>query len=644
MIRACVGAGWFTDLYASERNVALRESVSPRRMKLVSKRLLFVASVAVSVAACDRGTPPPAAPRAAAVVTAPAAPPAPKLLTSADVDAKLRDEWTGAGVASVARADDATWLRRAWLDVLGTIPPPEVTVRFLADKSADKRARAVDEMLASPLWADHWTAYWDDVWMGRDMRAPQVDRGAFRAWLHDAFAHNEPWDRMARELLTATGVNSEGGRQRDALANEGTGGTPEGINGAVNWTLKYLQNPQDMAGAASRTLLGLQIQCAQCHDHKTEKWTQKDFQQFAAAFVRTRLVALDDGKQMGQVKRFAVRDLDRAAPRFAKMGDTGPIVAAHPTALDGTDLGAQRNVREALATWVTARDNPWFARAIVNRMWGHFLGRGFSDPVDDMRPSNPPVAGAMLDALAADFVASGWDVKHLVRVVVGTEAYSLAAAPLSDATAKVDPESKLWERFRVTPLGPEELLNALIVATRLDGIVRATGRMDLDNVRFQVKQRYGFLFDVDEESDAPDYEGTISQALALLDGNVVGGGARVLPGGALADVLAAPGDDASKIEALYVRTLSRFPTAEETATWTKYVADASAAPDPAPPTPPGPKPASKAANGGKGGKGKPDPLARLETRPPVTRETARVRAFEDVLWTLLNSSEFVLNH
>lgn len=605
----------------------------------MSTRLLFVASVAVAVAACDRGTPPPAAPHAVATAASAAAPPGPKLLTSADIDAKLRDEWTAAGVAPVSRADDATWLRRAWIDVLGTIPPPEVTVRFLADKSADKRARAVDEMLASPLWADHWTAYWDDVWMGRDTRAQQVDRGAFRAWLHDAFARNEPWDRIVRELLTATGVNSDGGRQRDALANDGTGGLPEGVNGAVNWTLKYVQTPQDMAGAASRTLLGVQIQCAQCHDHKTEKWTQKDFQQFAAAFVRTRLVPLDGGKPMGQVKRVAVRDLDRAAPRFAKMGDTGPIVSAHPTALDGTDLGAKGNVREALAAWVTARDNPWFARALVNRIWGHFLGRGFSDPVDDMRPSNAPVASALLDALAADFAAGGFDLKHLVRVVVGTEAYGLAAAPSPDATAKADPEAKLWERFRVTPLGPEELLNALVTATRLDGIVRATGRMDLDNVRFQVKQRYGFLFDVDEESDAPDFEGTISQALALLDGTVVGSGARVLPGGALAEVLAAPGDDSSKVESLYVRTLSRFPTAEETATWTKYVADATAAPDPAPAAQPG-----NGGKAGKSGKGKPDPLARLETRAPVTRETARVRAFEDVLWTLLNSSEFVLNH
>ncbi len=507
-------------------------------------RALAVALVAVTVAACDRGTPPPAVPRPAVSAAAPAAPPAPKLLASADVDAKLRDEWTGAGVTPVGRADDATWLRRAWVDALGTIPPREVVVRFLADTAPDKRARAVEEMLSSPLWADHWTAYWDDVWMGRGTRAPEVDRGAFRAWLHDAFARNLPWSDVVRQLLTATGVNSGGGTQKDALANEGASATPEGVNGAVNWTLKYQQNPQDMAGAASRTLLGVQIQCAQCHDHKTEKWTQKDFQQFAAAFVRTRLVPIDQGNPMGKVKRVAVHDLDRAAPRYAKMGDTGPIVAAHPMALDGTDLTAGGNVRASLATWITAKDNPWFARAFVNRMWGHFLGRGFVDPVDDLRPSNPPVAGALLDALAADFTASGWDVKHLVRVIVGTEAYGLAAAPLADATAKTDPEAKLWEHFRVAPLGPDELLNALASATNLEGIVRATGRMDLDQVRFQTKQRYGFLFDVDEESDAPDYEGTISQALALLNGSVVGTGARVLPGAALGDVLAEPHDRA----------------------------------------------------------------------------------------------------
>jgi hypothetical protein len=608
------------------------------------RALALVAVVAAALAACDRGAPPHVAPRPVVPATVASAAARPALMTSADVDARLQAEWQKAGVAPTPRADDATWLRRAWLDLLGTIPPAEVTLRFLADRSADKRARAVDEMLASPLWADHWTAYWDDAWMGRDARAPEVDRGAFRAWLHDAFARNLAWSDVVTQLLTATGLNSQGGPQRVAYADEGTAPPPEGVNGAVNWTLRYQAAPQDMAGTASRTLLGVQIQCAQCHDHKTEKWTQKDFQSFAAAFVRTRLVPLDPGKPMGAVKRVSLRELDRPAPRYSKMADLEPIAKASPTALDGTDLARDGSVRVALARWITAPENPWFSRAFVNRMWGHFLGRGFVDPVDDLRPSNPPVAPAVLDALAADFAASGYDVKHLVRVIVGSESYALSAAPLADATVKADAEAKLFERFRVTPLGPEELLNALVAATKLDAIVRATGRMDLAQVRFRVKQRYGFLFDVDEESDDGDYEGTIAQGLALLNGTVVATGASVLPGSALTDVLAMPGEDAPKIEALYVRVLSRLPSAEESDRWTKFVADAESAGSAG--TLPSPRPAqARPAKRTKNGKAQPpDPLLGLEGRAANQRADARVHAYEDVLWSLLNSSEFVLNH
>ena len=600
----------------------------------------------VGLVACDRGaTPPPVAPAPSTAATQ--TPAAPARMTSADVDALLRAEWQKAGVTPTARADDATWLRRAWLDVLGTIPPPEVVRQFLADTAPGKRARAVDAMLASPLWADHFTAYWDDVWMGRDAKAPDVDRGAFRAWLHDVLARDVPWDQVVTQLLTATGLNSAGGPKRAAYLDDGHAGVPAGVNGAVNWTLRYQQAPQDMAGNASRTLLGVQIQCAQCHNHKTEKWTQKDFQGFAAAFVRTGLVPVDKGKPMDEVKQVRLRDLDRAAPRFAKMADVEPIREAQPKALDGTLLtGGEGTVREALARWVTSPRNEWFARALVNRMWGHLLGRGFVDPIDDLRPSNPPAAPALLDALAADFVAGGYHVKELVRVLVGTEAYALSAAPLSDASGKADPEVKLWERFRVTPLGPEELLNALVAATRVDAIVRATGRMDLAQVRAKVKQRYGFLFDVDEDSDAGDYEGTIAQGLALLNGGVVATGASVLPGSALADVLAAPGDDASKIEALYLRTLSRLPAQDEVERWTKLLADAQSAPD-VQVAPAVVAPQAVAGKNGKRGKDKkgraPDPLAGLEDRA-AKGASARVRAYEDLLWALLNSSEFVLNH
>jgi hypothetical protein len=201
---------------------------------------LGVTIAAAALAACQpsgaRSTVPKALlpPPPAAAAGAPSKPP---LVTSADVDARLRAEWQKAGVAPTPPADDATWLRRAWLDVLGTIPPAEATRRFLADSSPDKRTRLIDELLASHAWADHWTAYWDDVWMGRDARGPDVDRGAFRSWLHDAFARNLPWNEVVTQLLTATGRNSDGGPRRSSEENDGTRPSGVGVNGAVKWTL-----------------------------------------------------------------------------------------------------------------------------------------------------------------------------------------------------------------------------------------------------------------------------------------------------------------------------------------------------------------------------------------------------------------------
>ncbi len=615
--------------------------------------LAGVVVLATAPGACDRSMPPAIIPRPVASSTPPPPQPeTPRLLSSADIDAKLRAAWQDAGVTPTPPATDAVWLRRAWLDVLGTIPPPEVTRQFLSDHGEDPKKRregAIEAMLASPLWARHWTAYWDDVWMGRDTRAPDLDRGAFRRWLHDEFARDVPWNAIATALLTATGVNSEGRPQATAMADDGDAPPAAGVDGAVNWTLKYRDTPQDMAGIASRTLLGVQIQCAQCHDHKTEHWTQEDFRSFASAFVRTRLVPIDAGKAMGQTKRVEVADLDRPAPRFGPMGDLQAIANATPKALDGTPLEGAGGVRAALARWMTSANNPWFAGAFVNRMWGHFLGRGFSDPVDDLRPSNPLSVPELYGALAADFAASGFDVKHLVRIIVGSEAYALSAAPRSEATAKADPESKLWGRFHVTPLGPEELMNALVAATGLDAIVEGTGRLDLARIRSQVEARYGFLFDVDEEQDLPDFAGTISQALALLNGSVVATGASLLPGSALAGIVAMPGDDAGRLEALYLRTLSRPPTPEETARWARYIADSEAAPDTSEPPARRRKP-SRAGDDAKppapGAKKTvaPDPLGGLSSRAGHQRADARARAYEDVLWTLLNASEFALNH
>jgi hypothetical protein len=544
--------------------------------------------------------------------------------------------------------DDARFLRRAYIDIVGVIPPEAAVTAFLADKSHDKRAKLVEDLVASPAYAEHWAAYWDDVLMGRALREPTVDRAAFRAWLQDQFAKNTPWNALVYALMTATGQNSVGGKATYGVTppapsptmaapmaaapaddEEAAPGSGAAINGAVNWSLKYTATPQDFAGAAAKTFLGVQIQCAQCHDHKTEKWKQTDFQKFANCFTRTKLVVLDKGPAMGKIRRVEVRDLDRPAPRFAKNDDVKDILVAPPAPLDGAAFSGSTNVRDAIAAWFTDAKNPWFAEEIVNRMWGHMVGRGFVDPVDDIRPSNPATMQPLLDQLAADFVAHGYDLRYLVREIAATQVYQLSSeVPITwKPGEKADQERKLWARFRISPLGPEELIASVLRATDLEEAVRRNPKLDMDSIRLKLARAYSFIFDVDEEGDHDSFEGTITQALTLLNGAFVGGGSTDLPGGALAQILAGPGDDAAKTRHIYLRTLSRPPSADEAAYWQKYLTDAQSAPIAAPL----PKP--------KGG-----PLEKLESRGAAQPKSARTQAFEDMFWALLNSSEFVFNH
>jgi hypothetical protein len=530
-------------------------------------------------------------------------------------------------------------LRRVYLDIVGTVPPIEVTTQFLADASPDKRAKLVDRLLASPEYADHWMNYWDDVLMGKGGGGNLVDRAAFRAWLHARFAANDPWDRVASELVSATGENGEGGAKpnkkeaglamgmpRDEAGDSASPGPEKPINGAVNWTLRFEQNPQDLGGTASRVLLGVQIQCAQCHDHKTERWKQDDFRRFSTAFLRSKIEFVDDGKTPGMLRRARLVDSIGTPPRFTKRAELAPIVRAKATALDGTNLERGTETRRALATWITSKDNPWFAKAFVNRMWGHFLGRGFVEPVDDLRPSNAGVMPEVLDRMAADFALHGFDVQRLIRTICATEAYHLTAS----GSGQVDPENHLWATFHLVPLGAEELLNSVFRVTALEQAARRAKIDNIDDIRRNVAKSYQILFDVDEEEDAPQYSGTIAQALSLLNGALVGNGSRSFPGSMLSDLLSEPGSDTAKIDALTLRVLARHATAEEEKRFGAYVETAM-------------ERAGTGTGTGTGAERKPRRgLDRLGGRRAPG--SPKVQAYEDILWAMLNSSEFTFNH
>jgi len=574
-------------------------------------------------------------------------------LSPATIDHMVRATWQQEGITPAPQVDDAQYLRRIYLDITGSIPPPDVVADFLSDKSPDKRARAVDALLDSPKYADHWTDYWDNLLMGRSTKAKQVDRTAFRQWLHKQFEQNTPWNQFVYNLITATGQNSIGGSYAKAqgagmMMDDSDLAHPEDaakVNGAVNWFLKYQGKMEDLSGTASKVFLGVQIQCAQCHDHKTEKWKQTDFRSFTANFVNTRPVRVDRAKMVKGIDRIELVDINRPfVPRGKKAGNVADYVAASPAALDGTDFSNAENRRQALASWMTAPENPWFADAIVNRVWAHFMGRGFVEPIDDFRPSNPAVMPDLMKGLSTDFTANNYDLKHLIRTICATQVYQVA----SSAKATTGLGNLYWASYRLKPMSPEEMIDSLVTATNLNPVLEQVVGANLETIKFQLKRQFEFLFDVDEEFEQKDFEGTIPQALLLLNGGLVNRSVTPIPGTALADVLGMNGSDAQKIEALYMRTLSRKPTDSEVKKWVAFVntprevvSEAGGAP--------GvnrrqARQATMNKQGAKKGNTGYDPLARARGKMGANDQDPKSQAYEDLFWALLNSSEFLFNH
>ena len=598
------------------------------------------------VAACG-SHPPPAARTPVAPSATPPPPPTPKLMGPGDADALLENEWKKNSVSPAGAADDATFIRRVSLDLIGVIPTSQETQTFLADKSPDKRQKLVDSLLASPAYADHMTNVWDRILLGREVRPGVVDRFAFRAWLHEQFEKNVPYDKMVRALITATGQNSLGGKPFEKTEAERDTNDAK-INGAVNWFLHF-DNVPDIAGTTSRVFLGVQIQCAQCHDHKSEKWKQTDFRSFASFFTRTRPEPVDKTKGMG-TRKFDLVDVDKPV-RGGKMApaDIQQINQSPAKTLDGTDLSNAPNRRVALADWMTSPKNPWFAKEIVNRTWSQLVGRGFFEPADDFRESNPPVATELLDKFAADFVASGYDLKHLMRVMAMTEAYQRADA----VSQPGDMDEKLWGHFQLQRLGPDELLDSVARATNLDNVLEKAAGENIDKLRFAMRRQFSFLFDVDEMSDHHDeFDGTISPALLLMNGNLINRGASALPTLAISDILKIPGGDPAHVREMTLRTLSREPTDDEMKKWVAFVQkprdvvitdDSNKAVD-AQTTP------KKGEKGGKNTRKAPngDPLQnvekRLAERADKLHVDAKRQAYEDLMWAQLNSSEFNFQH
>ena len=295
-------------------------------------------------------------------------------------------------------ADDATFVRRAFLDTIGRLPTPAEVEGFVRDSAADKHARLADALFARPEFVDYWTYKWSDVFLvsGAKLRPDAVR--AYYGWIRARVAVNTPWDRLVRELVTARGSSVD--------------------EGASNFYAVH-QDPESMAENVSQAFLSLSINCARCHNHPLEKWTNDQYYQFANLFARVRAKGWGGDPRNGDGKRtlYVESRGDLIQPRTGKPQPPAPLDAPPIPATDPGDR------REVLAEWLTAPSNPYFTRSVVNRVWANFLGVGLVESVDDLRASNPASNEALLAALAKFTAEQGYDLRALMRLILSSQTY-----------------------------------------------------------------------------------------------------------------------------------------------------------------------------------------------------------------------------
>lgn len=346
------------------------------------------------------------------------------------VDQLVLARWTKLGIAPSPAASDAEFLRRAHLDVIGTLPTPQEIRDFLADTATDKRDRLVDRLLDRPEYAMFWAQQWGDILRNRQGDAAQQDNSRkFTEWLRASFATNMRFDQFARALVAVTGKIED---------------QPQ-----MDW-YRQLNSPQNRVEDTSQVFLGMRVSCANCHNHPFERISQDDYWRFAAFFARVDAMSYGAVKTVGIKKEGATTN-----PR------TGQEMT--PRAFGGTDVPyvAGEDARLKLVEWMTDPGNPYFARTLANRLWAHYLKRGLVEPVDDHRATNAATNPELLEALAKDFIRNGYDVKQLTRTILRSRVYGLSSLPRPENVA----DTQGYARHYPQRLPPHVLLDAIDAAT-----------------------------------------------------------------------------------------------------------------------------------------------------------------------------------
>lgn len=415
------------------------------------------------------------------------------------IDRHIRRQWRRLGILPSYPADDAAFVRRATLDICGTLPTPGEVAAYLNDSSADKKALLIDRLLQRPEHASYFALKWADILQNRGAGYSTSKQRAgttlFAGWIRDAIAANMPYDRFVAEIITASGSQAE--------------------NPPTVWYRSVRRTPEYVE-SVSQAFLGVRVQCAQCHHHPTERWSQADYYGLAAVFGR-----------IGRKGGFADAEVPTEEIIYCKdSGDvrhprTGEVMAPRPLGGDAFALRPGDDPRVNLARWMTAPDNPFFARTMVNRMWAHFLGRGLVHPLDDARSTNPPSHPELLDALAQEFIACGFDVRQLITWIALSEAYGLESAPQPGNAGDVQSFARFYPRRLPAEVLLDGFSQVLDVPTAFEGVPAGTRAIDLpdENVAAHFLDVFGRPARLTacecERVDAP----ALTQALELVNSN-----------------------------------------------------------------------------------------------------------------------------
>lgn len=473
------------------------------------------------------------------------------------------------GIEPSGAADDAMFLRRVFLDTIGRLPTVPEAREFLASKAPDKRARLIDQLLDKPEYVDYWTMLWSDILrIDQQSLSPEGAVAATR-WLRKQFAENRPYDAWVREILTVQGA---------ALSE-----SPAPIYKALN-------EPEVLSRAISQVFLGVRIECAQCHHHPFERWSQDDYYGLAGFFTgMSRKTIPEQGEVL-----LSRGGTDLKHPR------TGVVIPARALGASPADFKQVSDRRVELAKWMTAPENPFFAPSIVNRMWAHYLGRGLVDPVDDLRETNPPTNGPLFTALTKHMRDVKYDLKAFTRTILNSRVYQAS----SDTVGSNGSDRQNFSHAYDKALPAEVLLDAVC---QVSGVPEKFNGWPIGYRAVQIwdSRMPSYFFNIFgrpvrntvcecERSNEP----SISQALHLLNSPEISGKLHN-HNGTVKRLAESEMTDEALVEELYLMALSRFPTAEE---------------------------------------------RQLTLQHLTENRGSRRAAAEDVVWALMNSKEFLYNH